>query len=156
LFLTYLQDSWASKTPFYIAAPFVAFLFGVLLDKSDWVDRFFITKAERIRQTQEKAELVFHRQRLHELKSQNALLLYISIMERRIVVFHDPRLDSEPMKRLDEELVALLSVHFKNNDFEAGLLMAIAHLKTALAPQFPKKQADVENLVPNKLIWIDA
>lgn len=153
VFATWLQDSWMSRTPFYVAAPFVAFALGVLLDKSDWVDRFFITRAERRRQVHEKAELVFYRQRLNELKSKNALLLYISVMERQLVVFHDPHLDSAKMQEVDEELIRVLQGHFRRQDFEEGLIQSIGHLKAALGPHFPKKAADSPNVVPNKLIW---
>lgn len=154
LFVTVWADSWMSKTPFYVASPFAAFIFGILLDKSDWVDRFFITKAERVRQVREKAELTFYRQRLHELKSKNALLLYISEMERQIVIFHDPRIEFSEMQQLDEELIRVLQGYFKKHDFEQGLLKAIEHLQGALAPHFPKG-ASVANAVPNKLIWLD-
>lgn len=155
LFATVWVDSWISRTPFYIASPFVAFLFGVLLDKSDWVDRFFITKAERARQVREKAELTFYRQRLHELKSKNALLLYISEMERQLVVFHDPRIEFDKMQQLDEELIRVLQGYFKKHDFEQGLLKAIEHLQITLAPHFPKNSQSAGNVVPNKLIWLD-
>ncbi len=158
VFATKLHDSYISPMPFYLVAPFLAVLCGALLDKSDWVDRFFITKSERARQVQEKAERIFYKHQLHELKSQNALLLYISVMERQIVLYHDPRIKYENMLNLDHQLLKILQLAFKNEEFEAGLLEAIAHLKKSLTPDFgygtsgrnPKK---LENFVPNKLIW---
>ena len=158
IFATHLQDSYMSPLPFYIAGPFLAVLCGALLDKSDWVDRFFITKSERIRQVQEKAERIFYKHQLHELKSQNALLLYISVMERQIVLFHDPRMKFEKMRQIDQELLKILQESFKNKDFEAGLLKAIAHLKISLYPHFSygeegRNAQKSENFVPNKLIW---
>lgn len=158
VFATKLHDSYMSPLPFYVVAPFLAVLCGALLDKSDWVDRFFITKRERVRQVQEKAERIFYKHQLHELKSQNALLLYISVMERRIVLFHDPRIKYENMLNLDRQLLGILQLAFKNEEFETGLLESIAHLKKSLAADFgygtkgrnPKK---LDNFVPNKLIW---
>ena len=95
---------------------------------------------------------------LHELKSQNALLLYISVMERQIVLFHDPRMKFEKMRQIDQELLKILQESFKNKDFEAGLLKAIAHLKISLYPHFSygeegRNAQKSENFVPNKLIW---
>lgn len=160
VFANVLHDSYMSSTGFYVAAPFVAVLFGFLLDKSDWVDRFFISKAERVRQVQEKAERIFYRHQLHELKSQNALLLYISLMERQIVLFHDPRIKYEKMLQIDQDLLKILQESFKHKDFENGILKAIAHLKSALAPHFAYGQEGrnakkLENTLPNKLIWWD-
>ncbi len=157
-FATYLHDSYMSSMPYYIASPFLAVLCGALLDKSDWVDRFFIAKPERNRQVQERAERIFYKHQLHQLKSPNALLLYISVMERQIVLYHDPRIEFDRMLQIDQELLKILQVSFKNNDFEEGLLKAIAHLKASLIPQFGYGQSGrntkkLENSVPNKLIW---
>ena len=147
-----LHDSWISSLPFYVSAPFIAFALGVLLDKSDLVDRFFISRRERTRQVQEKAERIFFKTQLNELKSQNALLLYISVMERQIVLFPDPRLKFEKMPEINQELLKILQISFKDRDFEDGLLKAIGHLKLKLSPHFAK-QSKSENIIPNKLIW---
>lgn len=154
IFAYYLHDSWLSKWPFYVAAPILSFGLGVFLDKLDIVDRFFITKAERARQVQEKAELLFYRKRLHELHSKNALLLYISVMERQIVLFHDPSMKFEKIQQIEEELLSALQSSFKKSQFEEGLLAAIAHLKKSLQPHFAKTGAS-ENLIANKLIWLN-
>lgn len=153
VFATYLHDSYLSPMIFYMTSPFLAFLFGVMLDKSDWVDRFFISKRERIRQVQEKAERIFHKHQLHEVKSQNALLLYISVMERHIVLYHDPRIHFDKMQLIDQELLKILQSYFADKDYENGLLKAIEYLKNELSPYFPLKNgAKSENFVPNKLI----
>ena len=154
IFAHYLHDSWLSKWPCYIAAPIVSFGLGLFLDKLDIVDRFFITKAERARQVQEKAELLFFRKRLHELKSKNALLLYISVMERQIVLFHDPSMKFEKIQQIEEQLLAVLQTSFKQSQYEEGLLAAIKLLKTSLQPHFAKTNAS-ENLIANKLIWLN-
>lgn len=156
IFAVHLQDSYMSPLPFYIAAPFLAVFCGALLDKSDWVDRFFITKSERTRQVQEKAERIFYKHRLHEIKSQNALILYISAMERQIVLFHDPRIKFEKMQQIDQQLLDILQHSFKKDDFETGILSSISHLKKELLPHFPLgKSGKDQNFVPNKLIWWD-
>lgn len=153
LFLTVFHDSWISREPFYVAAPFVAFLLGWFLDKSDRIDRFFIPKAERARQAQEKAELIFFRHRLHELKSRNALMLYVSVMEKQIVLFPDPNMKFDKIKEINQELLSVIQSSFKKGDYEEGFLQAIAHLKTALVPHFARSQTAVDNNYPNKLIW---
>jgi putative membrane protein len=152
VFSTALHDSWMSRKPFYIAVPFIAFLLGWLLDKSDLVDRFFIPASERARQVHEKAELVFFRKRLHEVKSRNALLLYISVMERQIVLFPDPSMKFEKIKEINEQLLAQLQASFKKSDYEEGLILAIEFLKKSLMPHFSKGQ-ETGNNYPNKLIW---
>ena len=158
IFANYLHDSWMSPLPFFIAGPFLAVICGALLEKFHVINRFFITKNERNRQVQERAERIFYKKQLHELQSQNALLLYISVLEKQIVLFHDPRMKFDKMLQIDHELLKILQESFKNQDFEEGILKAIAHLKTSLAPHFSygkegRNAKKGENFVPNKLIW---
>jgi uncharacterized membrane protein len=154
LFQTYLSDSWMPHWPFYVAAPFVSFVVGFILDKSDRIDRFFITPSERARQVQAAAELFYFRERLHEVKSSNALLLYISVMERQIVLMPDPRHKFEGMEQLTQGVLQKLQTSFKKGDFETGLLESIELLQKTLANQFKRTEVSANN-VPNKLIWLD-
>jgi len=155
IFHVFLHDSWISPLPFYLMSPVISTILGHWIDKSDVVDRFFISKSERSRQVAEKAELFFYKNSLHEVKSHNVLLLYISIMERQIVLYHDQRISFHNMEALDKELLQLLQEAFKNNDFERGLLNCIQSLKKNLEPHFSHTQKDnKENFVPNKLLWL--
>lgn len=154
LFQTYLSDSWMPHWPFYVAAPFISFVIGFVLDKSDRVDRFFISPRERSKQVHKAAELFFYRQRLHEVSTHNALMLYISIMERQIVLMPDPRHRFEGMEALAQQVLLKLQDSFKKADYETGLLQAIEHMQKTLAPRFKRTQVSTNN-VPNKLIWLD-
>lgn len=154
LFETYLSDSWMPHWPFYVAAPFISFILGFILDKSDRIDRFFISPGQRAKQVFAAAELFFFRQRLHEVKSNNSLMLYISIMERQIVLMPDPRHQVEGMEQLTQEVLQKLQTSFKHGDFENGLLQAIEHLQKTLADRFKRTEISANN-VPNKLIWLD-
>lgn len=149
----FFQDSYASKNPYYLVAPFLAVGLGILLDKLDFVDRFFISKAERNRQVYEKAERLFFRKKLHESKSQNAILLLISVMERRIVIFPDPRHSLENLKELNEKVLSILKKSFRQNEYEQGLLTAIEYLKSELIKKHKKTSQNTENQFSNKLIW---
>lgn len=149
----FFQDSWASKTWYYVAAPFLAVIVGHLLDKSDIVDRFFISKPERTRQVYEKAQRVFFLKQLHEIKKQNSLILFVSIMERKIVILPDPRLKFDGLQELQQQLLGVLQKDFVKKEFERGFLNAISFLKTELKSKFPREAKSTENLVCNKLVW---
>lgn len=148
----FFQDSYASKIPYYAAAPILGILLGTLLDKSDWVDRFFISKKERSRQVHEKAERIFFKKKLHESKSHNALLLYISVMERKIVLLPDPRSNIENIKQMNEKLLSILQNSFKKDEYHQGLMQAIEFLRSELIHRH-KKTSDTPNQFSNKLIW---
>lgn len=156
IFTTYFGDSWHNPFYFYLLAPFVSFLCGALLDKSDIVDRFFISKREQVRQVQENAERFFLKQRLDGVKSENALLLFISVMERQIVLYHDPRLKLENIQELEQKLLVTLQKAFKNKNYEQGILTAIQELKQELDPMFKRKSdSNQANLLPNRITWLE-
>lgn len=149
----FFQDSWASKTWYYVLAPFIAVVIGHLLDKSDVVDRFFISQPERTRQVHEKAQRIFFLKHLHEVKTHNSLVLFVSIMERKIVILPDPRLKFEGLQKLQNQLLVLLQKDFGQKQYEQGFLNAISFLKSELKTQFPRRASASENLVPNKFVW---
>ncbi len=151
----FLQDSWASKTMYYVMAPVLATIFGHLLNKSAVVGRFFISKKERERQVMEKAQRIFFIKRNEASKSNQAILLFVSIMERRIVIFPDPMMNIEGLGNLQNQLLKIIQTSFKKGDYDQGFLDAIQYLKMQLAAKFPLNGKQTENQFANKLIWWD-
>jgi uncharacterized membrane protein len=149
----FFQDSWDSKTPYYFSAVLVSLILSVWLDKIYFINRIFISKAERSRQSHEKAQRIFFLKHLNELQRHNSLVLFISIMERKIIILPDPRLKMQGLAEMQNKLIGLLQAEFKKGEFEAGFLKAISFLKAELAPHFPKNKQNTDNEVPNKLIW---
>lgn len=153
----WFYNSWESKTWFYLASPFLAILLGSLLDKSDLVDRYCISKAERSRQVFEKAQRVFFLKRLDQIKTNNSLLLFVSKMERQIVLLPDPRISRMTEAELHEltgDVLQVLQKNFKSENFEDGILAAIEMLKNRLKSRFPRSSPP-ENVMANRLIWWD-
>ena len=149
----FFQDSWASKTWYYLASPFGAYILGHMLDKSDMIDRFFISKKERARQVFQKAQRIFFLKHLSDLKRHNSLILFISVMERKIVILPDPRMKLAGLAELQQKIISLIQVEFANGQFEQGFLKAISLLKSELKPHFPKVNPQAANEISNKLIW---
>lgn len=149
------QESWANRTLYYVLAPIASVILGQLLDKSDWIDRFFISKKERTRQVFEKAQRVFFLKRLDQTKSHHALLLYVSVMERQIVILPDPKMKLDNLEELQMKLLKTVQAAFKKGQYEQGFLNAIEFLKTELKSKFPQTNKNTENQFPNKLIWWD-
>lgn len=154
-----LQDSWASKTIYYLIAPIAAVILGNLIDKSDLVDRFFISKRERTRQCIEKAQRIYFLKRSEHHKSRQAIMLFVSIMERQIVIYPDPGMKIEGLESLQTRLIEIIKDDFKKGQFEAGFLDAIRYLKAELSARYPQTQASAQkasqNHYSNKLIWWD-
>lgn len=147
---------WEASTIIHALATLfaVTLAIGFILARFDVVRRMLTPSKYRHQFAQLEAEQVFLKKRLFETKAHQGLLLFISLMEHRIVILPDMRSDFTDAKQLSEEVLKILQDDFKSGSYEQGLLEAITHLKKTLALKFPKKSSD-GNQLPNKLIWWD-
>lgn len=148
---------WEAQTIIHWLASLFALTLvaGFILGRFDGVRRWLTPKKNRHQFAQLEAEQVFLKKRLFETEAHRGLLLFISLMEHRIVILPDFRANFEGAQKLSEDVLKILQDDFKSGSYEQGLLDAIAYLKKTLAPQFPKQQNAHGNQLPNKLIWWD-
>lgn len=146
-----------ADTIYYFGAAFIVSVFlGFFLSGFEIVQRAFTFKKMRDAEVQQTAEQIFLKKRLFETKSNQGLLLFVSLMEHRIVLLPDARSDFKGSHELTQEVLKILQVSFKSNDFENGILNAIKYLKGQLVEKFPQKtDVTTQNQIPNKLIWWD-
>lgn len=147
-----LQDSYASKIPYFVMAPLGSISLGFFLSRFDIVCRAFVSKNERRRQVHENAERIFFKKKLHESASHNSLLLFISVLERQIVLLPDPRTNIENIKEMNVRLLSLLQKAFKKQQYQQGLLAALDLLRSELSHKH-KKTSETPNQISNTLIW---
>jgi len=148
----FFENSYESKIVYFLAAPPIVIVLGVLLSRSNAIVRLFISRPERHRQVHEKAERIFFKKKLHQSKSHNAVLLFISVLERQIVLLPDPQSNIENMKQINEKILNLLQKSFKKDEFQQGILSVIELLRTELIHKH-KKTAETPNQFSNTLIW---
>ncbi len=155
LALNYLMfDSWYDRTFYFIGAALLSFILSLILVRFDSVKRIFISNSEKSRQVLQKAKMIFFLKRLHELKSQHALLIYISVLEKKIVILPDPRIKLINTSDLSNRCLQILQKAFQRSEYEQGLVDVIRYLKTELKTVFPVKSAETDqNEYSNKLIW---
>lgn len=152
----FFSISWYDQSAYLICAWALAIILSSFLSRFDFVQRLFISKFQKQRQTKMKAEHIFYKKRLDEVKSQNALLIYISVMERQIVILPDSRIKLENINQISNDSVKILQTAFKNKKYESGLIEVIHYLKKQFETDFVRSKFEgqkQENLVSNKLIW---
>lgn len=145
---------WEASTIIHVLAILFAITLavGFVFSRFDVVRRLLTPAKYRHQFAQLEAEQVFLKKRLFETKAHQGLLLFISLMEHRIVVLPDMRSNLTEAKSLSEEILKILQDDFKAGSYEKGLLEAIAHMKKTLSVKYPKKSSD-GNQLPNKLIF---
>lgn len=144
---------WDSPFMYLTIGFILSFALGHWLSKFDVLNRWLISKKERNRQCFEKAQRIFFLKHLHELKKPNSLILFISVMEKKIIILPDPRLKMDGLQDLQKNLLKVVQEEFKQSHYEDGFLKAILFLKTQLRPSFPQNDQKKLNEIPNKLIW---
>lgn len=151
-FDNFFYNSWYDQTFFYLAAVALAIVLSRFLSRSDRIQRWLISKKERARQVHEKAQMIFFTRRFDEIKSRNALLVYISVMEHRIEIIPDPQVKMEGLNAMTSQSVAILRDAFKKKHYEQGFISLIQYLQSQLLEKFPRQNKG-ENVVSNKLIF---
>jgi putative membrane protein len=147
---------WEASTIIHILGVLfgITLAIGFILGRFNVVRRMMTPAKYRHQFAQLEAEQVFLKKHLYETKSHQGLLLFISLMEHRIIVLPDIRSNFDGSQKLSEEVLKILQDDFKAGSYEKGLLEAIEHLKKTLAPKFPKDPNSSDgNQLPNKLIW---
>lgn len=154
IFEYFFYNVWYDRTLSYVGVVILAIVLSRFLSQYGFVQRLFISEKERCRQVHEKAQSIFFMRRLSEVKSKNALLVFVSIMERRIEILPDPRVQMNGLNEMTNHAVNLLRTAFKEQNYEQGFTAVIQYIQGQLREKFPR-QAPGENLVSNKLIWCD-
>lgn len=149
----FLYDAWYDKTFFYLVAVALSIVLSRILSRFNFIQRQFISEHERQNQAHQRAQSVFFTQRLNEIKSQNALLVFVSIMERRIEILPDPRIKMTNVRQMTDHAVGLLKAAFKDQKYEQGFIEVIHYMQQQLHEKFPRTEPE-ENQVSNKLIWV--
>ena len=153
----FLKSHLTDISTFHMMGLLVIFILSAFLSRSlsqfPSVQRFFIPSSERSRQVHEKAQLMFFKRGLHEIKSHNALLVYISMMEKMIVILPDDRAQIAQIQHLSEQSLKTLQSHFQNQKFEEGLVAVVKYLKGELEKTNPRTEVE-SNQYCNKVIWL--
>jgi putative membrane protein len=115
------------------------------------LQRRLISPAAAERATMARAFQLFAERGLQGTRGRTALLIFVSELERRVVLLGDRSLDAQLGERGWDEHVKLLLRHIRAGNARVGLLevlQRLAPLLTALAP----RQADDLNELPDAVL----
>jgi putative membrane protein len=116
-----------------------------------WVQRRLISPAAASRAVHARAFQLFAERGLQGTRDRTGLLIFVSELERRVVLLGDRTLNTELGQRGWDEHVALLVQHLRGGQARVGLLAVLERLApqlTALAP----RASDDENELPDTVL----
>ena len=119
---------------------------AALLARVDSVKRFLIPLEDRIAQCDRRAELEFYENNLAHTDGDTGVMIFVSLLERRIVLLADKGINEKVGEAKWAELVADLEKDIKKGKVKDGFVKAITACGDILAQHFPRDPNDKNEL----------
>jgi putative membrane protein len=116
-----------------------------------WLQRLLISAALAQRAVHARAFQLFAERGLQGTRGRTGLLIFVSELERRVVVLGDRTLHEQVGQRGWDEHVELLLQHIRAGQARTGLLEVLARLTPQLALLAPRAPDD-ENELPDSVL----
>jgi putative membrane protein len=124
---------------------------GYLLAYIPFVKRLFSTKSELKEEVYQRALEVFHNHRVSMTKDRTGIMIYISLLEKKVEVLADCGINEKVDKDYWDKLVATLLIQISEKKLVKGLGNAITECGKSLEESFPI-QSDDTNEISDDLI----
>lgn len=121
------------------------------LGRFSFLQRLLVSGEDTELQVNMRAELEFYEADLKSTRAQTGILLFISLMEHRVVVLADQAIANKLPPDTWNGVVNLIITGIKQNNLADGLTKGIQRCGEILKPHFPL-QADDENELRDHLI----
>ena len=144
-----------SGLPWEIAFPFVSLLLAWGGARVQWVQRFFVPPQDQLEQVLRRAEFEWLEEGIKKTEARSGVLLFISLLERRVVILADravqEKLGTEnPWEAVCSETLQVI----QKQGVDAGVLRGLGLLGAVLERVLPRTPTDAPppNALKNQLI----
>jgi putative membrane protein len=115
------------------------------------VRRFFLSESRARAVSEEQAFQEFHRYELHRTEARSGVLLFVSLLERRVVVLADQGIDARVKPEHWANTIELVLAGIRRGSLLSGLVAGIQSAGEVLAEHFPSQEGDT-NEIPDRVI----
>jgi len=127
---------------------------GYALGNFGAILRPFMLEAKIDEEVNQRALQAFYEHNLHATKDRTAILIMVSLLERRVEILADAGINSKVPKDTWQDIVSDMITCIKTNDLSEGFCIAVSECGNILAKDFPGSH-DNPDEVCNKLIVED-
>jgi len=113
--------------------------------------RMFVTEARASEMAAEQAVQEFHRLRLHETAGRTGVLIFVSLLERRVIVLGDVGIHAKVGDATWDEAREAVLAGVKRGRVEEGLVDGIRRVGAKLEQHFPWS-GDDRNEIPDRVV----
>jgi len=127
---------------------------GYALGNIGAILRPFMLKDKISEEVNQRALQAFYEHRLHHTKDRTAILIMVSLQERRVEILADAGINEKVSKETWQGIVGDMIACIKTNDLAEGMCVAVRECGDILAKDFPGQHENPDE-VSNKLIVED-
>ncbi|MDA7681594.1 hypothetical protein N8603_04335, partial [Verrucomicrobiales bacterium] len=153
------SDGLLEQAPFnifLIASIIAGFAIGAAVaNRIGWLKKLFTPSSEMKDEVINKASQIFYDQRVHHTSADSGLLIFISFLEKRAVIFTDEKIEKDLGIKTIESLCDKLTDSLRQKKSPSdSMIQIIEEAGTLLAELLPRDNAD-ENELSDALVCID-
>ncbi len=146
----FLHDPWGPIQT-QLSLPLAGGILGYILCRIPAIKRRLISK-DRLTETVHLRSLAaFTGQGLHHTRAETGILIFVSLLEHRVVVLADRGINEKVEAGTWDEIVNRITASLKSGNGCDGFCKAIERCGEILAQHFPRSADDRDEL-PNKLV----
>jgi len=131
---------------------FSGIIIALFLVRFNALKRFLVPSKVKEDKVHKAALSAFHRYGIHRTKHKTGILIYVSLMERMVVVLGDEGINSKVSESEWRNAVSIIIKGIKDGDVEQGVVNGIESCRELLKTHFPVASDDINEL-PNNVIY---
>jgi putative membrane protein len=146
----FVHDPWSSAE-MHMIWPLAGALLGYFLAGLAAVKQRFLPKARVAESVHLRSLAAFTANGLHHTKAHTGILIFVSLLEHRVIVLADRGINQKVGAGTWDEIVHLITAGIKSDKACDAFCQAIERCGDILAAHFPR-QADDKDELPNRLV----
>jgi uncharacterized membrane protein len=99
-----------------------------------------------------RATEIFHKEKMHETKERNGVLVYVAVEDRKLAIYADQGIYDKVGVEFWYSQVQEMTAHFKNANYVQGMVQVIGALGEALTENFPFDRVSDTNELSDEIM----
>ena len=144
---------WSQHSIWFVPLGLImCFAVSFPLGSLPWVQRSLTAKKDQEADVYHRAELEFYRGRYNRTRGQTAVIVFISLTEKKAVILADKKVaDALPSDTWSKSMAAMRQP-LRNKDVAGAFVAGINSIVDSLAEKFPFEKALEQNEICNHLV----
>lgn len=127
-------------------------IIGYFMGNIRWITRLLITKHEIEYEVKQRAIEAFFEHNLHTTDKHNGVLIFISLLERKIKIITDVGVREKVDQKIWDEIIFSFTTNVRTGEFIEALKGTISATSDVLENYFPRNGAKKKNELGNDII----